>query len=245
MFSVPDASPEAIDLAVAAVLKHAGMTNYDMIRALRGGEQAILESIDMGEEFWPNLDAARSLGRGVLICGAHLSNFNLGFLSFAIGGNTTVQALSAAMPAGGFDVLHDLRNRGRLEDTPIDPDSLRKAIIRLKAGGVVLTGVDWPVPGSADGTPFFGAPSLLSSSYIRLALATDAALVPLTARWAAGRGYYAMTWPPLEVERTGDRACDIQHNSARVLQVIEQWIRETPDQWLMYHPVWPEAAPAA
>ncbi len=236
----PGASHEAVDQAVAAVLKHAGQANYDLIRALRRGEQAIVDAIEMGQDFWPNFEAARRLGRGVLVCGAHLSNFNLGFLSFAITGNIQVQALSAAVPAGGFDVVRNLRNRGMLEDTAIDGPALKKALARLKAGGVALIGVDWPVPEAAEGLPFFGAPSHLSSGYIRLALSSNAVLLPLASRWTSERGYFAMTCPPLELERTGDRTRDAHVNALRVLALVEQWIRETPDQWLMYHPVWPE-----
>jgi phosphatidylinositol dimannoside acyltransferase len=241
----PNARREEVDLAVAAVLKHAGMANYDMIRAVRQGEQAIVDSIELGDELWPNMEAALATGRGVLICGVHLSNFNLGFLSFAIRGNTTIQALSASAPAGGFDVVRDLRNRGMLEDTPIDPAALKKAILRLRAGGVVLTGVDWPAPEATELLPFFGAPSLLPSGYMRLALTSNAVLLPLTARWAPERGYYTMSCPPLELVRTGDREHDTRANARRVLEIAEQWIRETPDQWLMYHPVWPEDARVA
>lgn len=234
----PGATHEQVDLAVAAVLKHAGMTNYDMIRTVRGGEKAIRSSIELGEDFWPNFDEAHRLGRGVLICGVHLSNFNLGFLAFASQGTTTVQALSAAMPAGGFDVVRDLRNRGALEDTPIDAASLKKAIARLKSGGIVLTGVDWPAKEVSEPIPFFGAPSLLPYGYVRLALSSNAALLLLSARWSAERGYYLMSCPPLELVRTGDREHDTRLNARRVLAMAEQWIRETPEQWLMYHPVW-------
>ena len=236
----PDATHEQVDLAVAAVLRHAGRTNYDMIRAVRRGEQAIVDSIELGEDLWPNFNAALGAGRGVLICGVHLSNFNLGFLSFAIQGSTTIQALSAAMPAGGFDVVRDLRNRGAIEDTPIDAASLKKAIIRLKSGGMVLTGADWPSPDTTDCLPFFGEPSLIPSGYVRLALASNAVLLPLAARWTPERGYYVMTCPPLELVRTGDRDRDTRVNAQQVLAVAEQWIRETPEQWLMYHPVWPQ-----
>ena len=30
------------------------MTNYDMIRTVRGGEKAIVAAIELGTYFWPN-----------------------------------------------------------------------------------------------------------------------------------------------------------------------------------------------
>jgi len=235
----PEATDEQVDAAVAAVLQHAGIVNYDLVYAVSRGEQAILDGIDLGADFWPNLEAARATGQGVLICAGHLSNFNLGFLAFAIQGGFPIQALSAAEEAGGFKVVRELRSRGLIEDTPIDAGSLRKAILRLRQGGVALTGVDWPVPDTQDGLSFFGAPSLLSSGNVRLALSANAVLVPLACHWTPERGYYARTGPHLQLERTGNREEDVRHNARRILSILEGWIRDAPDQWLMYHPVWP------
>ena len=235
----PGASWEQIDAAVGAVLRHAGMTNYDMVRVVRSGESAMVSAIEMESQFWPQFRAARATGRGLLICGAHLSNFNLGFLTFAAQGDDPIQALSASNTAGGFGVLSDLRSRGSLEDTPISPASLKRAVTRLREGGIVLIGIDWPIPGANDGVPFFGEPSLLPSGSIRLALSADPLLMPLACRWSPKRGYTMITCPPMDLERTGNRERDIQVNCRRILSVVEGWITETPDQWLMYHPVWP------
>jgi phosphatidylinositol dimannoside acyltransferase len=235
------ASWEQVDAAVAAVLRHAGMTNYDMVRILRGGEPAMINAIEMDSEFWPVFRQARATGRGILICGAHLSNFNLGFLAFAGQSDDPIQVLSASNTAGGFGVLSDLRSRGSLEDTRISPASLKQAVARLRGGGIALIGIDWPVPDTDDGVEFFGEPSLLPSGSIRLALSADPLLMPIACRWTPQRGYRMITCPPLELERTGNRETDIRVNSRRILSIVEGWIAEAPEQWLMYHPVWPDA----
>lgn len=234
-----DASPDEIDAMVGAVLQHHGMVAFDMVRAISGGEDAIVKSIELGEEFWPNLRAARATGRSVVICGGHLSAFNLGFLSFAITGDFPILVLSADMPAGGYHIVHDLMSRGAIENYPIAPGSLRKAILRLREGGVALTGADWPV-GATDRIPFFDKPAQLPTGHIRLAMSANALLVPLACRWTPGRGYYAFTCPAMELELCGDRDRDVLHNTVRLLGVLEQWIRETPEQWSMWHRVWPE-----
>ena len=183
---------------------------------------------------------AQGYGRGVIVCGCHLSNFNLGMLSYSLHG-TPVQILSRAQPAGGFKLMTDLRDRGLLEETPIDGASLRKAILRLRAGGSVGTAVDWPQAADPDvSLTFFGAPALLPTGHVRIALITNAVFLPISARWSPERGYYTISTPPMELERTGDRASDLVHNARRILAIIERWISETPDQWLMYYPVWPE-----
>jgi len=237
----PAAAPEQVDAAVAAVLRHAGMSQYDVVHAIAHGEDAIINSVELGADFWPHFQAARATGRGIFLCGAHLSAFNLGFLSFALCGNIPIQILSTARTEGGFRMISELRNRGTLEETPIDGPALRKAIQRLREGGIALIGVDWPVPvEAAERTMFFGRPACLPTGYVRMALSANAVLLPLSCRWTPERGYYVMAAPHLEMERTGDRERDIQHNVRRMLSVVEGWIRETPDQWLMYYRVWPE-----
>lgn len=237
----PAATPEEVDAAVAAVLRHAGMSQYDVVRAITRGEQGILDSVEVGAEFWPYFHAARATGRGIFLCGAHLSAFNLAFLSFALCGEFPVQVLSSARTEGGFRIVTELRNRGAIIETPIDASALRQAIKRLRGGGVALIGVDWPlVAEQAERVEFFGRPACLPTGYVRMALSANAVLLPLACRWTPERGYYVISAPHLELEATGNRGCDMDHNARRMLRVVEGWIRETPDQWLMYYRVWPD-----
>lgn len=236
----PDAGPERVDAAVGALLRHAGMTAFDLMYVAARGEEAARRAIVIGPDFWESARIARSTGRGALVCGCHLSNFNLAFLAFALQG-FPMQVLSARMPAAGFGLIAQMRNRGVLEETPIDAIALRKAIVRLRAGGAAAIGVDWPVGfQGGQGVPFFGRPACLATGYIRVAMSAGAVILPMACRWSPQRGYYVLTHPPLALELTGDREADVLHNARRVLAIMEDWIAETPDQWLMYHPVWTE-----
>jgi lauroyl/myristoyl acyltransferase len=238
----PAASPAEVHRAVGAVLRHAGMTAFDLMYIASRGDEAIRSAVQFGPDLWDHYDAARASGRGVLVCGCHLSNFNLGFLAFGLLG-IPVQVLSMADPAGGFQVMQEFRLRGPIEQRPIDATSLRAAISHLREGGVVGTGVDWPLAGLAqERLPFFGRPAALPTGHIRLAMSSGAVLLPTAFRWSPERGgYYGQTAPHIALELTGDRDADVRHNALRVLAVIEKWIAEAPDQWLMYHRMWPEA----
>ncbi len=235
----PDATPAQLDRAVKGVLAHAGMTTLDLMQIGMRGAEALKAAVTFPDEFWAEAETVRASGRGVLICGCHLSNFNLAFMRYALAG-FPVQVLSATIIAEGFRALSELRDRGVVEETPIDAAALRKALVRLRAGGAVAIGIDWPY-GTAEDAPieFFGRPSLLPTGWVRLALSADAFVLPLACRWSNERGYYIITAPLIEMERTGDRATDVHHNARRALAVMERWIGAAPDQWLMYHPVWP------
>ncbi len=236
----PAADPETLHRAVGRVLHHAGITAFDLMHIVGRGEEAIRLAVDFGPDLWTHMNAARATGKGVVVCGCHLSNFNLGFVAFALQ-NIPMQVLSSANPVGGFELMHELRARGLLEETPIEPQSLRVAIRRLRNGGVATTGVDWPISvPEGERLEFFGRPARVPSGHIRLAMAADAILLPIACRWSAERGYYIMAAPHLELELTGDREADVRHNARRVLAIMERWISETPEQWLMYHRIWDE-----
>jgi len=236
----PEASPEQLHAAVRAVLRHAGFVSFDLMHVVGQGEDAIRDGVIWEPEVWENIKAAQAFGRGLVICSCHLSNFNLALLSFALR-DVPMQVLSVAAPAGGFQLMFELRSRGVLEETPIDGAALRQAIQRLRCGGAVATAVDWPVAVSTDEmVPFFGRPAHLPTGHVRLAMQTGALLLFIACRWAPGRGYVVRVTPPLELELTGDRAFDVRHNAGRMLAICEEWIADAPDQWLMYHPVWEE-----
>lgn len=237
----PDAPPEAVHAAVRRVLRHVGQTAYDLTRTFALGKEAIANAVAFDDDFWSNLAAARATGRGVMMCGCHTSNFNLGFLALSTHDIPQIQVLSVPTPTGGFRVMHELRHSAKIDETPIDRGSLRNAITRLRNGGFVATGVDWPLAAAPDDImTFFGRPARLPTGHIRLALSAGAVLLPLACRWDPVRGYYAQTAAPLTLEITGNQAVDILHNAQRVLSIIEGWIAETPEQWLMYYRVWPK-----
>ena len=92
----------------------------------------------------------------------------------------------------------------------------------MRAGGYVATGVDWPLAAAPDErVPFFGRPAHLPTGHIRLAISGNALLLPMACRWDPERGYRALTGEPIELELTGDRAIDVQHNARRMLAVME------------------------
>jgi KDO2-lipid IV(A) lauroyltransferase len=87
--------------------------------------------------------------------------------------------------------------------------------------------------------PFFGTPACTTTGIARLALHTDAAVVPGYAYWDKTLGKYRLHFePPIELIRTGDTEHDIRENTARFAKIIEDFARRYPDQWLWIHARW-------
>jgi len=238
--------------------KELHQTAYRLISNANRGYYELFHNVGRGrtnvEDFYPPmrmtaqtkdyLDQGIASGRGLFVLGAHMSNFDLAFVGISQYLPMPMQALSLAEPPAGFEFFNRLREKGNVVLTPISPRSLRDAMVRLREGGVVVTGVDRPVNEGNDPVEFFGATAYLPTGYIRIPLRTDSLVMTIATVFEpddAGGSYSVIANPPMEMERTGDAETDVVRNLRRVLAEIEAFIRRHPDQWQMFIPVWPES----
>src|SRR2546427_526550 len=86
---------------------------------------------------------------------------------------------------------------------------------------------------------FFGIPACTASGLARIALRTDAAVVPGFTIWDAKLQKYRLRFDPVvELIRTGNDEADIIANTQRFTKIIEDFVRRYPDQWLWVHRRW-------
>jgi KDO2-lipid IV(A) lauroyltransferase len=86
---------------------------------------------------------------------------------------------------------------------------------------------------------FFGIPACTASGLARIAVRTDAAVVPGFTIWDESLGKYRLRFDPaLELIRTGNLEADILANTQLFTKVIEDYVRKYPDQWLWVHRRW-------
>lgn len=233
----PDDELDAMaERAVALALR----TYYETLRAVSRGEAPQGVSLKRGELPAQGLPGWQGRGPGLVVGALHMSNFDLAGAWLASQG-LDFQALSLAGPDLGTLMVNRLRRKQGLTLTPIEPASLRDAIRRLKAGGLVLTGIDRPVDEGRMPLPFFGQLTHMPVGHVRLALQTGARfMMAVCLEQAEGR--YVITFSePMELTRTGDREADIRTNALAILHLAEEIIVSAPEQWLVFRPVWPGA----
>jgi KDO2-lipid IV(A) lauroyltransferase len=86
---------------------------------------------------------------------------------------------------------------------------------------------------------FFGKQASTTTGIARVALHTDAAVVPGYAIWDEPSGKYRLRFePPVELIRTGDTERDVIENTQKFTKVIEDIIRKYPEQWVWVHGRW-------
>jgi Kdo2-lipid IVA lauroyltransferase/acyltransferase len=86
---------------------------------------------------------------------------------------------------------------------------------------------------------FFGKTACTTTGIARLALHTEAAVVPGYAYWDESIGKYRLRFEPaVELVRTGDTERDVFVNTQKFAKVIEGIISKYPEQWVWVHARW-------
>jgi KDO2-lipid IV(A) lauroyltransferase len=85
---------------------------------------------------------------------------------------------------------------------------------------------------------FFGRPACTGVGLAVLALRSGAPVLPMfMARQKSGK-YKFILKPLVEISRTGDYEKDLLENTQRFTKVVEDVVREYPDQWFWIHQRW-------
>jgi lauroyl/myristoyl acyltransferase len=236
----PATPPTAVHEATRRAFYRTTLMYHDLFRSLRWSNEQVRATVHLPQQALSSFQTAQEAGRGLVIVSAHMGNFELGIQALGTYGYP-LQALSLADPPPGFQVLNRVRETRGVQVTPITTASLRAALRRLRAGGLVITAGDRPVdPQAAKLLPFFGHPAWLPSGPVRLALKADTDILVGLCYFAPGGRYEIVTEPLLHLERSGDLEADVRHNMERVTRQLEGLIQRHPEQWLMFVPAWPE-----
>jgi lauroyl/myristoyl acyltransferase len=233
-------SPD-LDGVVEQVFIHASRGYVDWYKSAVHGQPYVDKSIVVEEHILDDAWEASENGHGVVYAGGHLSNFNM-FLMMLGTHNLPIQVLSYHEERGSYRSDNALRKRFDIDVTPISMESLRTAIKRLKGNGFVLTGVDRPDT-SGETLDFFGHKVKLPVGHARLAVSTDS-FIKVGVVQSVRDGLYRATGPALvKPELTGDSSQDIIVVAQHTIDILSDYIRERPTEWLMFYPVFPDAMP--
>jgi Kdo2-lipid IVA lauroyltransferase/acyltransferase len=194
-----------------------------------------------------NFDCAYSRGKGVLFVTAHLGGWELSAFAHSLYGHP----LHIVMRALDNPYLDRMIRRYRTMhgNTTVDKDDFVRGLLgAMKAGETVGILMDTNMtPPQGVFVPFFGIPACTASGLARIALRTDAAVVPGFTIWDSAQNKYVLRFDPaLQLVRTGNDDVDIVTNTALFTKVIEDYVRRYAGQWLWVHRRWktrPEGDP--
>ena len=195
-----------------------------------------------------NYERAYAQGKGVLFLTAHFGGWELSAFAHSLHGHW-LHIVMRPMDNEYLDRLLQHYRTMHGNKTVNKDDFVRGLLGAMKAGETVGILMDTNMtPPQGIFVDFFGIPACTASGLARIALRTDAAVVPGFTIWDPALQKYRLRFDPaLELIRTGHLEADIAANTQMFTTVIEDYVRRYPDQWLWVHRRWktrPEGQPA-
>jgi Kdo2-lipid IVA lauroyltransferase/acyltransferase len=174
--------------------------------------------------------AALARGKGVLLYSGHFTSLEI-----------CVPIIKRLVPLSAFmfrrrsnSLLTEIQRRGRRRTAHVSfaNDDVRALLRVLGRNSTVWYAPDQARVDSGVLLPFFGEPSMTSTAASRVARHSGAAVIPLFyCRLPDDAGYVLRFQAPLEDLPSADAARD----TARLTAVLEDFVRECPDQYFWTH----------
>jgi KDO2-lipid IV(A) lauroyltransferase len=186
-----------------------------------------------------NYERAYARKKGVLFLTAHFGGWELSAFVHSLHGHR-MHVVMRPMDNPYLDRLLQSYRTIHGNRTVNKDDFVRGLLAAMKAGEVVGILMDTNMtPPQGIFVDFFGIPACTASGIARIALRTDAAVVPTFTIWDESLCKYRLRFnPALELIRTGDQEADIVANTQLFTKVIEDYVRKYPEQWLWVHRRW-------
>jgi KDO2-lipid IV(A) lauroyltransferase len=195
-------------------------------------------------EGFQNFAEAQSRGKGVVFLTAHLGGWEVSSFAHSLYGHPmdiVIRPLDNPYVnrlVDGYRTLHGNRTFPK-------QDFARGLLTALRQGETVGILMDTNMtPPQGAFVDFFGVPACTATGLARVALRTDAAVLPAFGVWDRQLGKYKICFEPaLELVRTGNDEADALANTAIFTRVIERYAARYPDQWLWVHRRWKTRPP--
>jgi len=198
-------------------------------------------------EGFENFERALARGKGVLFLTAHLGAWELSAFAHSLYG----YPLNIVMRPLDNPYLDRLTRQYRTMhgNKSVDKDFARGLIAAMRKGETVGVLMDTNmIPSQGVFVDFFGIQACTASGIARVALKTDAAVVPGFTIWDSVLKKYRLRFDPAaKLIRTGNHEADVVANTALFTKLIEDYVRRYPNQWLWVHRRWktrPDGGPS-
>jgi len=191
-----------------------------------------------------NLEAAERSGRGAILFTGHIGAWELSSFGLSLFGHP-LSFLVRRIDNPKIEGLID-RARTRLGNRTIDKRSAAREMLQImQSGGTLGILVDLnTLDREGIFVDFFGVPASTTFMLAKLALRTNAQVLPVFAPWDERRKRFILKIDePLQFESAGDETEDVRRLTQLFTSVVEKYVRQYPDQWLWIHRRWKTRPP--
>jgi KDO2-lipid IV(A) lauroyltransferase len=191
-----------------------------------------------------HLEAAKAQGRGVILFTGHLGAWELTSFALSVLGHP-LSFLVRRIDNPKVERLVD-ESRTRFGNKTLDKLSAARSMVKiLRAGETLGLLLDLnTLEDEAIFVDFFGIPASTNFMVAKLALRTQAQIIPIFAPWEEEREKFVLRMQqPVFIEVGGNEEEDVLRLTAKLSLVVEEYVRRYPDQWLWIHKRWKTRPP--
>lgn len=186
---------------------------------------------------WDSIDRAFAEGKGVILVGMHLGNWDLGAAHLAVHNYPVNVIAETFTPPQLNHWVQGARTKLGMKVIPME-DAVRPVIRALRRNEMVMLLIDQPDNESGVAVEFFQSPTKVPAGAALLSLRTGAKVVPGAMVRLGNNRFLGFTEPHINFEPTGDLGRDVETLTQHIVSAIENWVRRYPDQWYMFRPMW-------
>jgi KDO2-lipid IV(A) lauroyltransferase len=227
--------PELVKIA-KGVFRHVGIVAAEFFELPYITKETLHEWVEF--DGLENLENAIAQNKGVLSVVAHFGNWELMTIAVPMASqpmNIIYRPLDSPILEDMLAWVRTLRG-----NTLIPKEGATKKILRLLRENKVMGILSDQNVAAREGVfvEFFGRPACTAVGTAILAMRTGAPVLPAFMPRMPDGKYKFVIKPPVEITVTGDDQADILANTPRFTKVVEDMVRQYPDQWFWIHQRW-------
>ena len=213
---------------------------FDLMRVSHFTDDELRAAVIGSKESWERLDRVREAGKGGIVVSAHFGAFDYTGQTIYTNGYPIIPLTTRTVPEPVYRVVTLLRQSHGLQVEEANSGGVRRVLAAVRRGEFAGLMADRDFFHNGVAVEFFGAMTTLPHGPARIARDTGAPIVLVFTK-RLSNGYVLTVEEPFAVERTDDADRDVSRAMARIVQIFERQIRESPEQWVMFQRVWPDA----
>ncbi|MBI3098353.1 MAG: lysophospholipid acyltransferase family protein [Planctomycetes bacterium] len=230
-------SPSGRRRIVRGVYRHFAGVIADLLFADR---HFTLDTFDRIARFegMDRIERALARGKGLILVGAHLGNWEIGGLAMTL---LDYPLVSVARPQDN-PLLDEYLNRVRRsqgQEILEKRGAVRGVLEALRSNKMLAVLIDQDARDEGMFVDFFGRPASTIPTAATLAIRTGAAVIPFNPYRLGDTYRYSIEFgEPIVADPAADRDSETRRILVEATRQIEVYVRRHPDQWLWIHRRW-------
>jgi lauroyl/myristoyl acyltransferase len=190
------------------------------------------------------IDCCLREGNGLIVWTAHLGNWEFASRLLEMHGRPVNVARVVEQANASERVLRDLMTNQLLRIVQLNDDPMAplKLLHALRSNEIVAIQGDRVYQPFTGRTRFFGVPTPFPMGPFLLSYVSGAPIMPGFVVREGWLRYRVITGKPIYLPHTGNRDQDLQTGLEQAVRLLEQTVREYPDQWLNFYEFWRDEA---